>query len=128
MQAIIPDTLQGALILSVIDFFASFIVISGIGLVLALFPLLNRIPLGRKKAADGLPAAPAAAAAAPAAAAASTMAADDGPPLVVIAAAVHAVLGGEHRILHLEPAPWGEGWVAEGRAAQHQHAHGRQAR
>lgn len=42
MNAIIPDTLAGALILSVIDFFLSFVIIAGIGVVLAFFPLLNR--------------------------------------------------------------------------------------
>lgn len=39
----IPDTIQGAIILSVIDFILSFVIISGIGFVLALFPLLNRL-------------------------------------------------------------------------------------
>ncbi len=39
----IPDTLNGALILSVIDFFLSFIIIGGIGVVLAAFPYLNRL-------------------------------------------------------------------------------------
>ena len=39
----IPDTLQGAVILSIIDFFASIVVISGIGVILALFPVLNRL-------------------------------------------------------------------------------------
>jgi hypothetical protein len=39
----IPDTLEGALILSAIDFFLSFIIIGGIGLVLAAFPYLNRL-------------------------------------------------------------------------------------
>lgn len=38
----IPDTLQGALTLSLIDFFLSFVIISGIGVLLALFPLVNR--------------------------------------------------------------------------------------
>ena len=38
-----PDTLYGALMLSFIDFFAAMVMISGIGVVLALFPLLNRI-------------------------------------------------------------------------------------
>lgn len=42
MTAIIPDTLEGALILSVIDFFLSFVIISGIGVVVAFLPLLNR--------------------------------------------------------------------------------------
>lgn len=43
MNAIIPDTLTGALILSVIDFFLSFVIIAGIGVVLSFFPLLNRL-------------------------------------------------------------------------------------
>jgi hypothetical protein len=39
----IPDTIQGAIILSVIDFFLSFVIIGGIGIVLALFPNLNQL-------------------------------------------------------------------------------------
>lgn len=39
----IPNTLQGAIILSVIDFFLSFLIIAGIGVVLSLFPYLNRL-------------------------------------------------------------------------------------
>jgi hypothetical protein len=39
---LIPDSVYGAILLSVIDFFLSFIVISFIGFVLALFPHLNR--------------------------------------------------------------------------------------
>ena len=38
-----PDSLYGALMLSFIDFFTSMLMISGIGVVLALFPLLNRL-------------------------------------------------------------------------------------
>lgn len=38
-----PDSLQGALILSLIDFVLSFVVIAGIGALLSLFPLLNRL-------------------------------------------------------------------------------------
>lgn len=40
---VMPDTLNGAIMLSVIDFFLSMVMISGIGVVLALFPLLNRL-------------------------------------------------------------------------------------
>ncbi|CAH2600776.1 conserved protein of unknown function [Rhodovastum atsumiense] len=40
---IVPDSLQGAIILSVIDFFLSIVMIGGIGVVLALLPLLNRV-------------------------------------------------------------------------------------
>ena len=46
---LVPDTLQGALLLSVIDFFLSFVVIAAIGFVLAAFPWLDRIAkLGAK--------------------------------------------------------------------------------
>ena len=40
---IVPDTLQGAIVLSLIDFLLSIVMIVGIGVVLALLPLLNRI-------------------------------------------------------------------------------------
>ncbi|WP_165498347.1 hypothetical protein [Siculibacillus lacustris] len=42
-MTIVPDTLYGAVLLSVIDFGLSFVMIAGIGIVLALFPLLNRL-------------------------------------------------------------------------------------
>ena len=38
-----PDTVYGAVLLSLIDFFLSMVMITGIGVVLALFPLLNRL-------------------------------------------------------------------------------------
>ena len=40
---LVPDTLQGAVLLSVIDFFLSFVMIAAIGFVLAAFPWLDRI-------------------------------------------------------------------------------------
>jgi len=46
---IVPDTLEGALMLSLIDFFLSFVVIAGIGLVLSAFPWLDRIAKPRVK-------------------------------------------------------------------------------
>ncbi len=46
---LVPDTLHGALLLSLIDFFLSFAVITAIGFVLAAFPWLDRIAkLGAK--------------------------------------------------------------------------------
>lgn len=39
----IQDNLQGALLISAIDFFLSFVIIGGIGLILGAFPLLNRL-------------------------------------------------------------------------------------
>ena len=38
----IQDNLNGALLISAIDFILSFIIIGGIGVILALFPLLNK--------------------------------------------------------------------------------------
>jgi hypothetical protein len=40
---IVPDTVEGAVVLSLIDFFLSIVMIAGIGVVLALLPLLNRL-------------------------------------------------------------------------------------
>ena len=40
---LVPDTLQGAVLLSLIDFFLSFVVIAAIGLVLAAFPWFVRL-------------------------------------------------------------------------------------
>lgn len=39
----IPDTLHGAILLSIIDFLLSFVIISGIGLILAVLPYVNRL-------------------------------------------------------------------------------------
>ena len=38
----IPNTVEGAVIISIVDFILSFVIISGIGVVLALLPLVNR--------------------------------------------------------------------------------------
>jgi len=40
---IVPDSVYGAVLLSIIDFILSIVMISGVGIVLALFPLLNRL-------------------------------------------------------------------------------------
>lgn len=40
---IVPDTMEGAYVLSVIDFFLSFVIIWGISLVLYAFPYLNQL-------------------------------------------------------------------------------------
>ena len=39
---IIPNTVEGAVILSIIDFILSFFIISGIGVILAILPVANR--------------------------------------------------------------------------------------
>ncbi len=114
MDITVPDTLHGAFLLSIIDFFLSFIVISFIGLVLAAFPLLNR-------AGPSL-----------------TAKIQQQPPLqdlredvdmtandhvAAISAAVAAVMGA-HRIVRIDQGRQGPAWLAEGRAAHHgSHSH-----
>jgi len=39
----VPDTMEGAYLLSVIDFLLSFVIIWGISLVLYIFPHLNKL-------------------------------------------------------------------------------------
>ncbi len=38
----IPNSVEGALLLSIIDFLMSFLIISGIGVILAVLPMVNR--------------------------------------------------------------------------------------
>ena len=38
----IPDNVEGAFLISVIDFILSFVIISGIGVILAILPVVNR--------------------------------------------------------------------------------------
>ncbi|MBZ8139403.1 hypothetical protein CLD22_05730 [Rubrivivax gelatinosus] len=111
MQPIIPDTLEGALVLSLIDFVGSFVIISGIGFVLAGFPLISRIARRFEKPA---PAAGATPTAAPAQAPE-----EDEQLVAVIAAAAHVALGQPVRIVRIEPAYGGDVWSTEGRLAHH---------
>lgn len=115
MHAIVPDTFQGAVIVSIIDFFLSFLIISGIGVVLALFPLLNRAAalLGAHAPGHGSHGgekhAPAA------------TAAGDDPflPVAVISAAVTAMLdGAPNRVVSIMPVQ-GTAWVNEARMRQY---------
>ena len=105
MHAIIPDTLEGAFILSIIDFLLSFVVISFIGFVLAAFPLLNRLKKTVEKTQKVAPKEERV-----------DMEAND--HIVAIAAAVHAMIGA-HRIVRIEPSQQGAEWVALGRLAHH---------
>jgi hypothetical protein len=106
MQAIIPDTLQGALILSAIDFFLSFIIISGIGVVLALFPLINRVGTTRVKAK-------------PKVSRNDVVPSETEVHIAVVAAAVYATIGGAYRIISIEPVHRRGEWLTEGRLAHH---------
>jgi hypothetical protein len=38
----IPDNVEGAFLISIIDFVLSFVIISGIGVILAILPVVNR--------------------------------------------------------------------------------------
>ena len=50
----VPDTMDGAIILSVIDFFLSIVIIWGISLVLYAFPKLNKLgKINEKKLGGG---------------------------------------------------------------------------
>lgn len=112
MTAIVPDTLQGALIVSVIDFFLSFLIISGIGVILSFFPLLNRLAALVKK--------PSKSAAVPEKKASPDTRTDQEAlnDIAAIAAAVFVAMdGAPHRIIHIEPSR--RSWAAEGRSAQH---------
>ncbi len=120
MNAIVPDTFQGAVVLSVIDFFLSFLIISGIGFVLSLFPLLNKADaLFNGKAAHAKPAKPVEKKAAVAAKPAAAAPAQALPEMAAIAAAVAVVMdGAPHHIISIEPSSSGA-WVQSGRLAHH---------
>ncbi len=120
MNAIVPDTFQGAVVLSVIDFFLSFLIISGIGFVLSLFPLLNKAAaLFNGKAAHAKPAKPVEKKAAVAAKPAAAAPAQALPEMATIAAAVAVVMdGAPHHIISIEPSSSGA-WVQSGRLAHH---------
>ena len=89
MRAIIPDTLEGALILSVIDFFLSFIIIAGIGVILSFFPLLNRFGPKSDDKTDGD------------SGVCNGLRVIDANHLVAISAAIHEVIG-SHRIVSVK--------------------------
>jgi hypothetical protein len=99
MRAVIPDTLEGAIILSIIDFFLSFVIIAGIGVILSFFPLLNRFgpksgePEKGNQDFDFHEAS----------AVTADQATIEAHHLVVISAAIHEVMG-SHRIVSVESA------------------------
>jgi hypothetical protein len=94
---LIPDSVYGAVLLSVIDFFLSFVVISFIGFVLTLFPYLNRT-------GKALQATPVAVSVMPER--------DEGAEhAAAIAAAVYFTLGARRRIVHIGEARPAPGWA-----------------
>ena len=121
MNAIVPDTFQGAVVLSVIDFFLSFLIISGIGFILSMFPLLNKAAdLFSGKAAHAKAAKPVEKKTVVAARPAAATSAQELPEMAAIAAAVAVVMdGAPHHIISIEPSPSGGAWVQSGRLAHH---------
>ncbi len=101
---LIPDSVYGAVLLSIIDFFLSFVVISFIGVVLALFPYLNRTG----KALQATPVA------------VSVMPERDvnAEHAAVIAAAIYAVLGARRRIVRIGEARPAPGWALRARTRE----------
>jgi hypothetical protein len=100
---VIPDSIYGAILLSVIDFFLSFVVIAFIVFGLALFPHLNRT-----KALQATPAV------------VSVMPARDenAEHAAVIAAAIYATLGVRH-IAHIGKERPSSSWTSEYRMRVH---------
>jgi hypothetical protein len=110
MNILVPDTLNGAVLISIIDFFLSFVVISFIGFVLAMLPLLNQLGPGiAAKIQHHVPAREAV-----------DMIEDD--DAAVISGAIAAIVGA-HRIVHIEPAHHGGAWLGEVRTAHHSSHH-----
>ncbi len=126
----IQDNLNGALLISAIDFILSFVIIGGIGVILALFPLLNRLgkqnPEGTLAMSHGHPAltGPCLSAASPALFPTTESAATGGihPGLsdqqliVLLTAAAYETLGVAVRVERFRPLTakdWN--WAAQGR-------------
>ena len=99
---LIPDSVYGAVLLSVIDFFLSFVVISFIGFVLAMFPYINRTG----KALQATPVA------------VSLMPERDvdAEHAAVIAAAIYATLGARRRIVRIGEARPASTWALRARS------------
>jgi hypothetical protein len=123
----IQDNLHGALLISAIDFILSFVIIGGIGVILSLFPLLNRL---NKQSGEGLVTTPPAAAGpgltavSPAISPSIQSAATSGihPGLsdqqlvVLLTAAAYEVLGKPVRVDRFRPlAAKDWNWAAQGR-------------
>lgn len=120
---VIQDTLHGALLISIIDFLLSFIIIGGIGVILALFPLLNRI-VKTKDVVSPLPIPEQVSAGA----AVNTTPPEIHPGLtdqqlvVLLTAAAYTVLGEQVRVEKFRPLSAKDlNWAAQGRSDLQSH-------
>jgi len=132
----IQDNLHGALLISAIDFILSFVIIGGIGVILSLFPLLNRFG---KEDDKGSPVKPGERAslkepgsAAPLIATKSTQSTPTGGMMhpgitdqqlvVLLTAAACEALGEPVRLDRFQPLAATDGnWAAQGRHELHSH-------
>ena len=132
----IQDNVHGALLISVIDFFLSFVLIGGLGVILSLFPLLNR--LGKQNGTappaaphqGSAPTGPGSANASPkispsdqsAAAAGIHPGLSDQQLVVLLTAAAYEALGAPVRVFSVRPLTAKDGnWAAQGRQALQSH-------
>ncbi len=107
MAHYLPDTLNGALALGIFTFGLTFVVMAVIAVIVAVFPVLDRLgPALSMKIEQRR-----------AAAKAAKQAVIPPEHIAVISAAIAATVGA-HRIVRIGPANH-VGWQAEGRAAHH---------
>ena len=126
----IQDNLNGALLISAIDFILSFVIIGGIGVILSLFPLLNRFRRQDDEAPPAMPherlalkesgSAAAVSITSPVTQAAATgglhPGLSDQQLVVLLTAAAHEALGRPVRIDRFRPLnAKGWGWSVQGR-------------
>jgi len=130
----IQDNVHGALLISAIDFFLSFVLIGGLGVILSLFPLLNR--LGKQHAPQALPregsapTGPRLASASPTTSTSEQSAAtasihpglSDQQLVVLLSAAACEALSAPVRVFSIRPLAAKDGnWAAQGRQALQSH-------
>jgi len=131
----IQDNLNGALLISVIDFLLSFVIIGGIGVLLALFPLINRCfkqdegtghsaPAGQAVSNEAAPPPLSAISSSPKPATLSGIhpGLSDQQLVVLLTAAAYEVLGEPVRIEKFRPlAAKDWNWAAQGRSVLQSH-------
>ena len=132
----IQDNVHGALLISAIDFLLSFIIIGGVGVILSLFPLLNRLnkasgapPPGaphRGSVPPGSGSASGSPATSPSGRSAATAGIHPGLSdqqlVVLLSAAAYEALGTPVRVFSVRPLTAKDGnWAAQGRQALQSH-------
>lgn len=120
----IQDNLHGALLISAIDFILSFVIIGGIGLILAMFPLLNKFS---KQDTKKLPVASGGKEVIPVIAPTASPntihpGLSDQQLVVLLAAAATEMLGGPVRVEKFKPLTAKDlNWAAQGRSDLQSH-------